>query len=137
MIVSTKSGSGAAKAFYDTHIARLLGKYGLKEADYSTHITQTEQSVSEFTKDVFAREALQGQALLLIVLSGDGGIIDILNGLAPIASRKGYKAPLVAVLPCGTANALLHSARIDSDDTFGLGTLTNGKAKTLPNFNVR
>lgn len=112
VIVSVGSGDKTAQSFYDQHIPKLLHKFGLQDEDFSSHITQSEQSITELANKVFVKEATSGRPLLIVVLSGDGGVIDILDTLASVATSNRYVAPLVALIPLGTANALAHSSQV-------------------------
>lgn len=137
IVVSILAGTGLAEKFYRENVPKLLSKFGLKEEDgYTTHVTTSATTITELAQGVFAEQALKGK-ILIIVLSGDGGIIDLLNGLASAAQKEGYTPPCVAILPFGTANALAHSSRIASDDTFGVRTLCHGSPKPLPIFRVQ
>ncbi|KAF2097019.1 hypothetical protein NA57DRAFT_41491 [Rhizodiscina lignyota] len=137
VVVSILAGTGKAEEFYKKHIPKFLAKFDLKQGDdYTTHFTKSATTVTELAQEVFAIQARSKQ-VFIILLSGDGGIVDLLNGLAASAHKDGYVPPIVAVLPFGTANALAHSSRVASDETFGLSTLCHGSPKQVPIFSVQ
>ena len=127
VLVSTGSGTGRALQFYEAVLEPLLQdalglvgenwdekKGGGAKADggrYNLVVTTDAQSVCRFA----AHDLKPGDTVIL--LSGDGGFIDILNGDgaqqtvgdSDEAARVPESAPLVALLPLGTGNALFHS----------------------------
>lgn len=138
VVVSILSGTGGAEDFYKNKVPKLLSKFDLaEERDYTTHFTKSIDTVTELTQDLFAPQALDGKHILIIILSGDGGIVDLVNGLAPHARKPGFVPPFVATLPFGTGNAVAHSSKIASDDTLGCRALCHGTPKTLPIFRVQ
>ncbi|KAK7757716.1 hypothetical protein SLS62_000094 [Diatrype stigma] len=87
----------------------------------------------------------------VVILSGDGGIVELLNASASDDVRptqpqsQTQPPPLVAILPLGTGNALFHSlhkpveespsaASKSSGLVQGLRTLLTGVAAPLPSF---
>jgi hypothetical protein len=72
--------------------------------------------------------------LRIILLSGDGGIVDLVNGLSSKPASDAYIAPQVVLLPLGTANALYHSVNAGEDNTWGLKALSSTTYKPLPVF---
>jgi len=82
-------------------------------------------------------EASRPQTVLL--LSGDGGVVDILNGLDTKVPSP--SPPFISILPFGTGNALFHSIHkpfyLPASPTplvLGLRTLWKGTPSPLPTF---
>ncbi|KAI1302276.1 ATP-NAD kinase-like domain-containing protein [Xylaria venustula] len=154
VIVSTNSGTGLSTQVYENVLAPLLETFGLtaatsdepEQGSYHLLITQNAESVKEFSKDFTVRH--QGEANVehtIVLLSGDGGVIDLLNGYASSteSADSTTNLPIIAILPLGTGNALFHSLhkRVKSPPTTtnlvqGLRTLLRGKAAPLPSFKV-
>lgn len=68
------------------------------------------------------------------------GVIDIVHSLhialdAEPAGRT-YQPPTLALIPCGTGNALAHSSGITVDNTLGFSSLARGTPQPLPVFRV-
>ncbi|KAI0424588.1 ATP-NAD kinase-like domain-containing protein [Xylaria sp. FL1042] len=148
VIVSTLSGTGLSTQFYDSVLAPLLEAFGLTAASdesgqgsYHLLITQSAESVKRFSENRAVRSRSETNVEhTIVLLSGDGGVIDMLNGYADSADTT-TSPPLIAILPLGTGNALFHSlhkgvqtAPAASDLIQGLRTLLRGKAASLPSF---
>jgi diacylglycerol kinase family enzyme len=165
VVVSTGSGTGHALDFYQSALQPLLEKLALSPAEssaanstkapsngtYHVHVTQGPQSIQRFARDLsLSLKGIGGTALnhTVILLSGDGGTVELLNGKAPVdeAGVPDTSLPLIAVLPLGTGNALFHSLHkpfyTPSDEpepsplVLGLRTLLRGKQAPLPSFRV-
>ncbi|OCK73669.1 hypothetical protein K432DRAFT_387277 [Lepidopterella palustris CBS 459.81] len=134
IIISTLSGTGKAKDFYNRAIKPVLSYLPLQENQYILHYTQSEKSVTELTAHTILPRANEGTRQRIIILSGDGGIVDIINSLLSAPHRGKYRPPELTILPLGTGNALAHSIGITNDNTFGLASLIRGHAKPLPLF---
>lgn len=155
VIVSTRSGTGQAPCFYEGVLRPLLGGLGLEENAAETEgfaapdrkdgyssrnryrvvTTTSPRSVTEYAV------ALPDGERTVILLSGDGGVVDLLNGLDQ-PPRKGAPPPTIALLPLGTGNALFHSLHkphyttspSPTPLTLALRTLVKGTASALPTF---
>ncbi|KAK6194231.1 hypothetical protein LQW54_011654 [Pestalotiopsis sp. IQ-011] len=171
VVVSTGSGTGLASKFYDSVLRPLLGHVGLSErqqsktspedggSPYTLLVTKDAQSIQRFARDL--NISAKGSRLqhTVVLLSGDGGAIELLNGKAPgdhvdegadatAASPAAELLPLVAMLPLGTGNGLFHSVhkplyatKAGEDDgpsslVLGLRTLLRGRPRALPSFKV-
>ncbi|KAI3341778.1 ATP-NAD kinase-like domain-containing protein [Ustulina deusta] len=152
VLVSTHSGTGLSTQFYDHILAPLLEAFGLTasgvepaQGSYHLLITQDAESVKKFSRDLAVRA--RGETSVehtVVLLSGDGGVIDMLNGYASSTDNDDVNPgslPLIAILPLGTGNALFHSLHkivktppAASDLVQGLRTLLRGKAAPLPSF---
>ncbi|KAJ9649581.1 hypothetical protein H2199_000359 [Coniosporium tulheliwenetii] len=116
VIVSTLSGTGLAKGFFQDVVRHVLGHIGFREGkDYLVHHTRS-------------------SATHIVLLSGDGGVLDTINALLSRPQSPAYVPPVVALLPMGTGNALAHSLGISRDHTLGLATFARGTPKPLPLF---
>ncbi|KAL1888773.1 hypothetical protein Sste5346_009327 [Sporothrix stenoceras] len=180
VIVSTRSGLGQAQAFYDTVLKPLLSVFGLTavtasgdekvpkgQKSYNLLVTSSSSSISEFANTLRKKTPTNSTdaPATIVLLSGDGGVVDLLNGV----SEQGDDAdprqlPALALLPLGTGNALFHSlhrpdylaaaeaaAAVPAQDgsdkpaasagpssfVLGLRTLFKGHAAPLPNFEAR
>jgi diacylglycerol kinase family enzyme len=108
VIVSTKSGVGLAKQFYETVLEPLLDFGELKLKSCNVVITQSSNTVKEFAGLLWDRmKAKTTPRHTIILLSGDGGVVDLLNGMGEVPVET--QLPSVAILPLGTGNALFHS----------------------------
>ncbi|KAK6853529.1 cortical actin cytoskeleton protein vip1 [Apiospora arundinis] len=158
LVVSTRSGTGLALDFYKSVLQPLLTDFGLPAptvpGDDKSHnlglnlvVTRDAQSIREFAASL----APKGEHTV-VLMSGDGGIVESLNGKAPTDENKGGAAssgrrlPLIAMLPLGTGNALFNSLHkgvytasgvsAPSPLVLGLRTLLRGVSVPLPSFRV-
>ncbi|KHN98058.1 Diacylglycerol kinase, catalytic domain protein [Metarhizium album ARSEF 1941] len=139
VIVSTKSGTGRAQSFWQTVLQPLLqiASCQTPPEQYGLVVTQDAQSVRQYAKVIGDSPV----ARTIILLSGDGGVVDLLNGHERAPSAP---LPLIALLPLGTGNALFHSLHkpcLNDTSTTGptplvlaLRTLFLGVAANLPVF---
>jgi len=168
VIVSTRSGTGQAERFYSDVLRVLLEKLGLHSSapqetrgspskasssprTYHLLVTQSSQSIKEFAQELWKSEGVRraGSAVetrnrSIVLLSGDGGIVDLLNGGAD--DSPDAPTPTIALLPLGTGNALFHSlhkphyppsstASVEPTPlVLGLRSLFRGTASPLPTF---
>ena len=137
IIVSVLSGTNLATSFYENVIKPLLVHLEAINS-YTVHLTTSAKTVSELTKNVFLPAAKEGHSQQIILLSGDGGIVDIVNELLATDGElsTGYKQPEISLIPLGTGNSLAHSSRITKDDTIGLSSWLTGHPHNLPLFKV-
>lgn len=171
VVVSTKSGTGLAFACWE-HVVKPLvalmesserrsgaitfpsaGNEGpLSDApppastlsSYQVLVTESAQSMRQFARARRRNDNKTSGAAeeTIVLLSGDGGIVDLLNG-ADEAAAPGTRNPIIALLPLGTGNALFHSLHRPvyregpSPLVAGLRTLLRGKAGALPMFKAR
>lgn len=132
VILSVGSGHQTAAAFYDNCVGPLLA--AVNPQSLNVHTTTSATSVLELANDVFFPRANEGKQLRIIVLSGDGGVIDLVNGLSAHSTSPSYTAPQVVLLPLGTANALYHSVNAGKTNTWGLDALSSSQSRPLPIF---
>ena len=136
VIVSVKSGACQAEHFFQNVVKPILaavhGQDGISKLN--VHTTTSEASISDLTTNVFFPAANSGRPLRIILLSGDGGIVDLVNGLVSPPQSDAYIAPEVVVLPLGTANALYHSINAGKPLSWGIHALGSTASKPLPVF---
>ncbi|KID79130.1 uncharacterized protein G6M90_00g022870 [Metarhizium brunneum] len=140
VIVSTKSGTGRAQSFWQAALQPLLQSASSHPVveQYNLVVTQDAQSVRQYAKTI---DGPPSAARTIILLSGDGGVADLLNGREPVPDAP---LPLMALLPLGTGNALFHSLHKPCATTPGptplvlaLRTLFLGAAANLPVFEAK
>ncbi|KAH8651904.1 ATP-NAD kinase-like domain-containing protein [Tricladium varicosporioides] len=142
VLISTLSGTGLAPAFYDDILHPLLKNIGLTDSSYTVVQTKSPESVMEFARSSLFGSANEGKKQTVLMLSGDGGIVDTINGLLESGNRSStYVPPTLCQLPLGTGNALFHSlhksSKIPSIYIQGLRTLLHGSPKPLPIFEAK
>ncbi|GAM91462.1 hypothetical protein ANO11243_095120 [Dothideomycetidae sp. 11243] len=133
VIISTESGAKQASQYYQKALKPVLEACGVQLA-HKTYTTESEHTITQLAKDVFAPKAARGHEQTIILLSGDGGTIDLVNGLAECLSGVKHTPPTLIPLPLGSGNALSNSYKYNSDETVGLSTLLQGKRRQLPMF---
>lgn len=155
VIVSTKSGLGKAQALEATVLGPLwefaratlegssegnsTGQQGkAKKSNYNLTITESADTIREFARDLHSLQA-ENRSRTVVLLSGDGGVVDLLNGSDETPSPANL--PVIALLPLGTGNALFHSTHkpLYSDPSptpliLALRTLFLGQPADLPVF---
>ncbi|KAG9231259.1 ATP-NAD kinase-like domain-containing protein [Amylocarpus encephaloides] len=141
VLVSTLSGTGLGVSFENV-LATILEGIGLPESSYNVVRTESTESVRNFARMDLLVGANEGHQQTVVMLSGDGGMADIINGLLQDAERTSeYMPPILSLLPLGTGNALFHSMhrafQLPSMYTQALRTLIKGIPKPLPTFRVR
>lgn len=174
VIVSVRSGTGLSSTFYDVVLQPLLGLLGLRTSDggeeeeaknegnpYSVTFTKDADTVKNFARERWGQERgrKKRNKETVILLSGDGGIVDLLSGIQPPSSTSemdkdtitpssssSQDLPTVVVLPLGTGNALFHSLHkphynnnnnnnnTPSPLVLALRALLQGRPAPLPTF---
>ncbi|KAK1988913.1 diacylglycerol kinase catalytic domain-containing protein [Colletotrichum cereale] len=166
-VVSTKSGLGHAPKFWEGVVQPLLLLADQKvsggqsstfapgpptqdanggKPSYSLLVTEDADSVRRFAKERWAaRQQISSDGAppaktdTIVLLSGDGGVVDLLNGCEETDSATAL--PTLALLPLGTGNAAFHSLHKPlyaetgpSPMVLGLRTLFFGIPAPLPAF---
>lgn len=135
VILSVGSGHQQAATFYDDCVGPILAAvYPDDHQSFEVHTTTSATSVLELTNNVIFAKANAGTVLRIIILSGDGGVIDLVNGLSSHTTSPSYIAPQVILLPLGTANALYHSINVGKTNIWGINALALSQARPLPIF---
>lgn len=141
VIISTKAGTGRAFTAFKHYIEPFFRAYSyiqeIEVPQYDTHFTISESSVIELVEQVILPEATKGHRQSIILLSGDGGVIDIIDELMALPHTEQYRKPEISLFPLGTGNALANSTGINRDNTLGLRSFVCGRPKQVPVFCVR
>ncbi|CAG8392911.1 unnamed protein product [Penicillium salamii] len=130
VVISTGSGIGKAKTIYQDTVLPFLTYLGI---DHFAHETEDTQTVSHLARTQFLEQANQGIPQTIILLSGDGGLVDILDVFYR-SNRTVKLAPSLALIPCGTGNAMASSIGLRSGSLPGLSTLLHGNPSSVPVF---
>lgn len=136
VVVSVGSGLSKAQEFHDNVLNPLLQCIQLDKSSFQLHITESENSITDLTRAVLLPRASEGYAQTVILLSGDGGVFDIINVLHASVHTTSYVKPVVCLLALGSGNALAHSIGLIHGSDKGLRTLLKGKRHSLPTFTV-
>ena len=137
VMVSTGSGTGQATNVWNQLLKPFLDAVGGDATEkYQLHFTNSETSISDFTRTVLLPQANAGVVQSLVLLSGDGGLVDVANTLLSEPHSQQYQKPSIAILPLGTGNALAHSSGITKDKTLGLSAFIRGSPKEVPIFSA-
>ncbi|KAK3294005.1 ATP-NAD kinase-like domain-containing protein [Chaetomium fimeti] len=153
VVVSTHSGLQLGQGFYQTVLRPLLGAVGLEPREaqdgggYQVTVTESADTIRDFAQKLGRNN--KAAAKTVILLSGDGGVTDFLNGQdrSPPPPNNSL-LPTIALLPLGTGNALFHSLHkplyttttTDSSNpapsplVLSLRTLFQGTPSPLPTF---
>lgn len=165
VIVSVRSGTGLASPFYGAVLKPVLGILGLtasdggeeeeeagKENSYRVTVTKDVGTVKDFARERWGQVGQkQKNKETVILLSGDGGIVDLLSATpSPLSSAPEGEAeketasplPTVVIFPLGTGNALFHSlhkphykkSTTPSPLVLALRALLRGRPAPLPTF---
>lgn len=134
IVISTQSGIGEAQQFYDDVLKKVLDSLQCDSGSYSVHTTGSEKSITNLSRTIFLPRANEGVAQTILLLSGDGGVVDIVNVLLSSPRSESYVKPVIGLLVLGTGNALANSTGLNRDSTKGLRTLLRGRPHSLPTF---
>ncbi|KAI5290075.1 hypothetical protein KEM52_000577 [Ascosphaera acerosa] len=133
VVVSTAAGTCRATAFYERVLRPLLGLLGVH--GYQTHKTESASSILDLASNILFPRADAGAAQTVILLSGDGGLVDLIRAFFAQKRSPQYARPTLAVIPMGTGNATANSTQF-RDLTEGLSTLLRGTPRPLPMFSL-
>ena len=136
-LVSTRAGICEAERFFNDVVRDVFDSLGLSKKDYEVHYTTSDQTVKEFTSNILLPRANAGIAQTVLLLSGDGGIVDVVNVLLQATQTKEYVKPSFGLLALGTGNALANSTGLNRDSTRGLRFFFQGCPHSLPTFAAR
>jgi hypothetical protein len=90
VIISTRSGTGLALDFFNELLHPVLRAIGLAESRYNIVQTENAESVKEFARSILLDNANKGRKQTVLMLSGDGGIVDSINGLLESGDQPRY-----------------------------------------------
>ncbi|KAF5657955.1 diacylglycerol kinase catalytic [Fusarium heterosporum] len=141
IIVSLKSGIGLALKFWEEVLCPLwkhIADEASGESLYRLVQTESPETIREYAKNLWTSDE-RSKPRTVVLLSGDGGIVDLLNGSD--GNEVPEVPPTIALLPLGTGNALFHSTHkplyAEPGPTplvLGLRTLFQGVRADLPVF---
>ncbi|XP_040893079.1 sphingosine kinase 1-like [Toxotes jaculatrix] len=101
LLVNPQSGKGQALTLYNSHIQRMLSEAGVQ---HTLFITERQNHARELV-----READLSQWDALVIMSGDGLLYEVINGLLERPDwEEAIQTPL-GILPGGSGNALAAS----------------------------
>ncbi|KAL1965420.1 hypothetical protein VTN77DRAFT_5676 [Rasamsonia byssochlamydoides] len=132
IIISILSGTKQAKSFFQNVFEPFLSRLGA--INYQVHETKSEQTILELARSIFLPRARRGISQTIVLLSGDGGLVDLIRVFFTENEAAPIENPSVALIPLGTGNAMANSIGLLSRQTFGLETLLHGVPRPLPTF---
>lgn len=135
IIISTRSGTGLAENVWKQLIEPFFAANGRRmHAHYEVHLTTSETTINELVRDLVLPRANEDKRQSILLLSGDGGMVDMINTLIAGPHTEQYRKPEIGLLPFGTGNALANSSGITGDETYGLRALLRGQPREVPVF---
>ncbi|MCJ1370374.1 hypothetical protein MMC20_001587 [Loxospora ochrophaea] len=137
IICSTRSGACAAEALLNGVLKHALSEFGLFPQDYKIYMTTSETSISEYATTTLLPCANKGVAQTVLLLSGDGGVVDIINTLLSSTQSQNYIKPVIGIAGMGTGNALANSTGLNKGSTYGLASFFKGSPHSLPTLSAR
>jgi hypothetical protein len=81
IVISTKSGAGNGDAYFETIIKPVLSAVGLDEESYQVIRTESHESIRQFASGDLGAKASEEIKQTVLLLSGDGGIVDMVSSL--------------------------------------------------------
>ncbi|KAL3470003.1 ATP-NAD kinase-like domain-containing protein [Aspergillus californicus] len=131
VIISTASGTGKAKSIFGQILQPLLLYIGIKQ--YQVHETQSTQTIIDLCHTLFISQAEAGVHQTIILLSGDGGLCDLIDSFYNTPNAI-HAVPNIALIPAGTGNAMAHSIGLSANAKAALTALLRGKPSPVPVF---
>lgn len=98
VLISTLSGTGLAPDFYDAVLHRILNSIGLPETSYTLIRTDNADSVKAFASSTLLDGANKGTKQSILMLSGDGGMVDTINGLLESGEKSRWASPHIPTM---------------------------------------
>lgn len=90
VLISTRSGTGLALDFFNNVLQPLLKAIGLPDSAYTAIQTENAESVKKFAHSTLLVGAHTDRKQTVLLLSGDGGTVDTVNGLLEKGSQARY-----------------------------------------------
>jgi hypothetical protein len=87
VLISTLSGTGLAPAFFDGILHPLLRGLGLEDSKYNVIKTESTETVKRFARETLLAQGNCGRQQTVVILSGDGGVVETINGLLDNTER--------------------------------------------------
>ena len=137
VMISVASGTGEAQGFFDNIVKPAFTASGIQPFSYYVHTTDSNKSIERFIDTVILPRANEGVPQIILLLSGDGGVVDTLNVLLSSKRSEQYVKPTIGLVTMGTGNALANSTGLNRDLTRGLRHFYRGKAHPLPTFTAQ
>ena len=137
VMISVASGTGEAQDFFDNIVKPAFTASGIQPDSYYVHTTDSNKSIERFIDTVILPRANEGVPQTILLLSGDGGVVDTLNVLLSSKRSEQYLKPTAGLVTMGTGNALANSTGLNRDLTRGLRHFYRGKAHPLPTFTAQ
>ena len=134
IIISTLSGTGYARNYFDQVVKPALSAVSIEDSDYHLHITTSDKSILNFTHETLFPVANQGTSQTVLLLSGDGGMVDIVNELLSSHRSERYVKPTIGLIAIGTGNAFANSTNLNRGLTKGLRQFFQGESRSVPTF---
>lgn len=132
VIISIGSGTGEAQEFFDNVVKPAFTASGVQPFSYYVHTTDSNKSIARFISAVILPRANEGVSQTVLLLSGDGGVVDTVNVLLSSKRSEQYVKPAIGLVAMGTGNALANSTGLNRDSTRGLRHFYRGQARPLP-----
>lgn len=137
VVISIGSGTGEAQGFFDDVVRPALTATGVQPFSYYVHTTDSNKSIARFISAVILPRANEGFPQTVLLLSGDGGVIDTVNVLLSSQRSELYVKPAIGLVTMGTGNALANSTCLNRDLTRGLRHFYRGKVHPLPTLTAK
>lgn len=131
IVISTPSGTGNGKNLFHHVLQPFLSH--LQVNHYRVHETKSPRTISDLARSTFLPSALAGIPQTIILLSGDGGLLDIIN-VFHTSTDASLVPPNIALMPTGTGNAMANSIGLLAYPKSALVALIQGKSMPLPTF---
>ncbi|KAJ5885333.1 ATP-NAD kinase PpnK-type [Penicillium taxi] len=129
VVISTRSGTGTAMTVFENLLQPL---FTYLDIDYRIHETQSDQTIVELSQTQFLERACAGISQNIVLLSGDGGLIDIVDVFYK-STQHLLVSPHIFLIPCGTGNAMASSIGLRSPAS-GLTAIFRGQPTSVPIF---
>jgi len=97
VLISMLSGTGLSPSFFNEILQPVLHGLGFKDESYNVVRTKSAESVKEFARSTLLVGANEGIKQTVLMLSGDGGMVDTINGLLESGQRSRYFLPFLSL----------------------------------------
>lgn len=139
VVLSIGSGTNQAQSFFHSVLQPTLSTLGLSPQQYQVRTTSSASSVTDLVTHHIRPRAFDSTPQSIILLSGDGGVSDIINALLSTADAlplpSTYTPPTIGLLALGTGNAIASSIHLlRHTRTLGLRDLLRHQPRSLPIF---
>lgn len=97
VVISTKSGTEQAASTFENVLKPVLNTVGRDVTSYRVLETDSSDTIKNFVDGHLRKRACDGVNQTVLLLSGDGGVVDVVNGLLQDGDTK---SRYVLVIPC-------------------------------------